>query len=108
MRAWSSYKDLRRRFTPAPARKRADVNAIIHAIGLGIIQGITELFPISSAAHTVLLSYLFRWDFPSLPFVVMLHLGTFLAVLVYFWQDYAALVRGLVTGIRTQIGRASC
>ena len=78
------------------------MNAIIHAIGLGIIQGITELFPISSAAHTVLLSYLFRWDFPSLPFVVMLHLGTFLAVLVYFWQDYAALVRGLVTGIRTR------
>ncbi len=78
------------------------MNAIIHAIGLGIIQGIAELFPISSAAHTVLLSYLFHWDFPSLPFVVMLHLGTFFAVLVYFWQDYAALVRGLLTGFRTR------
>lgn len=78
------------------------MNAIIHAIWLGIIQGIAELFPISSAAHTVLISYLFGWSFPSLPFVVMLHLGTFLAVLVYFWQDYLALIRGLVTGIRTK------
>jgi undecaprenyl-diphosphatase len=69
---------------------------------LGIIQGVTELFPVSSAAHTVLLSYLFRWDFPSLPFVVMLHLGTFLAVLVYFWRDFATITVGFFSGIRTK------
>jgi undecaprenyl-diphosphatase len=78
------------------------INAIIHAIMLGIIQGIAELFPVSSAAHTVLLSYLFRWDFPSLPFVVMLHLGTFLAVLVYFWKDFATITAGFFTGFRTR------
>jgi undecaprenyl-diphosphatase len=69
---------------------------------LGIIQGIAELFPVSSAAHTVLLSYLFHWDFPSLPFVVMLHLGTFLAVLVYFWKDFAMITIGFFSGVRTK------
>ena len=69
---------------------------------LGIIQGVAELFPVSSAAHTVLLSYLFRWDFPSLPFVVMLHLGTFLAVLVYFWKDFATITVGFFTGFKTR------
>ncbi len=72
--------------------------AFVHAIALGIIQGVAELFPISSAAHTLLLSYLFGWDLPSLPFVVMLHLGTFLAVLVYFARDYGKLIAGLFTG----------
>ena len=72
--------------------------AFLHAIALGIIQGVAELFPISSAAHTLLLSYLFGWDLPSLPFVVMLHLGTFLAVLIYFSRDYGRLVAGFFTG----------
>ena len=72
--------------------------AFVHAIVLGIIQGVAELFPISSAAHTLLLSYLFGWQLPSLPFVVMLHLGTFLAVLVYFARDYARLITGLFSG----------
>ena len=72
----------------------------LHAIVLGIIQGVAELFPISSAAHTLLLSYLFGWPLPSLPFVVMLHLGTFLAVLVYFAGDYLKLISGLFTGFR--------
>jgi len=78
------------------------INAIIHAVMLGIIQGIAELFPVSSAAHTVLLSYLFHWGFPSLPFVVMLHLGTFLAVLVYFWKDFATITIGFFSGFRTK------
>jgi len=72
--------------------------AFLHAIALGIIQGVAELFPISSAAHTLLLSYLFGWDLPSLPFVVILHLGTFLAVLIYFSRDYGRLVAGFFTG----------
>jgi undecaprenyl-diphosphatase len=74
----------------------------VHAIVLGIIQGVAELFPISSAAHTLLLSALFHWPLPSLPFVVMLHLGTFLAVLLYFAGDYWKLVVGLVTGFKNK------
>lgn len=71
---------------------------VLHAIALGVVQGVAELFPISSAAHTLLLSYLFGWKLPSLPFVVMLHLGTFLAVLAYFARDYWQLVAGFFTG----------
>ncbi len=73
---------------------------ILHAVALGIVQGIAELFPVSSAAHTLLLSYLFGWSLPSLPFVVMLHLGTFLAVLVYFARDFSRLVAGFLRGLR--------
>jgi undecaprenyl-diphosphatase len=72
--------------------------AFVHAVVLGIIQGVAELFPVSSAAHTLLLSYLFGWNLPSLPFVVMLHLGTFLAVLIYFARDYGRLIAGFFTG----------
>jgi undecaprenyl-diphosphatase len=72
----------------------------LHAIALGIIQGVAELFPVSSAAHTLLLSALFNWPLPSLPFVVMLHLGTFLAVLLYFARDFGRLVVGFVSGFR--------
>ena len=77
-----------------------------HAIALGIIQGVAELFPISSAAHTLLISALLNWPLPSLPFVVMLHLGTFLAVLVYFARDFWALILGFVNGFRDKFVRA--
>jgi undecaprenyl-diphosphatase len=70
----------------------------IHAIVLGIIQGVAELFPISSAAHTLIISAILKWPLPSLPFVVMLHLGTFLAVLLFFAKDYWRLVVGFFTG----------
>lgn len=73
-------------------------NPYVHAIVLGIIQGIAELFPVSSAAHTLLISALLGWPLPSLPFVVMLHLGTFLAVLIYFARDYWQLVVGFFKG----------
>ena len=78
----------------------------IHAIVLGIIQGVAELFPISSAAHTLLISALLNWPLPSLPFVVMLHLGTFLAVLLYFARDYWRLVVGFFNGFTNKFKEA--
>ncbi|MDQ6780037.1 MAG: undecaprenyl-diphosphate phosphatase [Candidatus Eremiobacteraeota bacterium] len=77
----------------------------LHAVALGIIQGVAELFPISSAAHTLLLSYLFGWRLPSLPFVVMLHLGTFLAVLIYFARDFGRLIAGFFSGFGDRFAR---
>jgi undecaprenyl-diphosphatase len=77
----------------------------IHAIVLGIIQGVAELFPISSAAHTLIISALLKWPLPSLPFVVMLHLGTFLAVLLYFASDYWRLVIGFFTGFKDKFSQ---
>lgn len=65
-----------------------------------LVQGITELFPVSSVGHAVILPYLAGWKNISgntqfLPFVVMLHLGTALALLIYFWRDWVNLIRAL-------------
>jgi undecaprenyl-diphosphatase UppP len=67
----------------------------IQALVLGIVQGLTEFIPISSSAHLVILPWLFGWDDPalkSLGFDVALHLGTLLAVVVFFWKDWVRLI----------------
>ena len=65
----------------------------LQAIILALVQGITELFPISSLAHAVLLPPLMGWKVNEsaegfLPFLVVMHVGTALALLVYFWRDW--------------------
>jgi undecaprenyl-diphosphatase len=77
------------------------MDTVIQAIVLGIVQGLTEFLPISSSGHLVLVPYLAGWDDPfitSLAFGVVLHLGTLVALLAYFWRDWARLVpAGLAT-----------
>jgi undecaprenyl-diphosphatase len=68
---------------------------ILQAIILGIVQGATEFIPISSSAHLIIIPWLFGWTNPaltSLPFDVALHLGTLIAVLWYFAQDWVTLI----------------
>jgi len=65
------------------------------AIGLGIIQGLTEFLPISSSAHLVLVPRFLHWSDPGLSFDVALHLGTLLAVGWYFRQDLLFLIKSL-------------
>jgi undecaprenyl-diphosphatase len=62
---------------------------MLESIILGIIQGITEFFPISSTAHLVILPWFFGWegDVSSLTFDVALHAGTLVSLLVCFWKD---------------------
>jgi len=78
---------------------------ILQAIILGIVQGLTEFLPISSSGHLILVPWLFNWHFllnnPDLnkTFDVALHLGTFVAVLVYFWREVVRLVAAWVRSI---------
>lgn len=73
------------------------------AVVLGVLQGVSELFPISSLGHTVLFPHLFGWtnivkwqsqtESPWLAFIVALHVGSAIGLLVYFWRDWVVLVR---------------
>jgi undecaprenyl-diphosphatase len=65
----------------------------IQVILLAMIQGVTELFPVSSLGHAVIIPSILHWsieqDGPGfLPFLVIMHLGTAVALLVYFWRDW--------------------
>jgi undecaprenyl-diphosphatase len=82
----------------------ASALSYFQAIVLGVLQGVTELFPISSLGHTVLFPTLFGWnklvDAQSqknsfwLALVVMLHVGSALGLLAYYWRDWVQIVRG--------------
>jgi undecaprenyl-diphosphatase len=65
----------------------------IQVILLAVLQGVTELFPISSLGHAVIVPALLHWNMDQngpgfLPFLVVMHLGTAIALLIYFWRDW--------------------
>jgi undecaprenyl-diphosphatase len=73
----------------------------IQAIAVAILQGATELFPVSSLGHAVVLPAVLHWQLDQrsaafLPFLVMLHLGTAVALLAYFWRDWWRLAMGII------------
>src|SRR5438309_10380092 len=81
------------------------------AMVVGLVQGVTELFPVSSLGHSVLIPALVggRWahdlsvsapESPYLAFIVGLHVATAIALVVYFWRDWVRIVTGLLTSIR--------
>jgi undecaprenyl-diphosphatase len=70
--------------------------SLLEALVLGIVQGLTEFLPISSSAHLVLVPELLGWEQPSLPYVVLLHAGTLLALVVYFRRELIATVAGML------------
>ncbi len=74
---------------------------VINATLLAVLQGVTELFPISSLGHAVLVPALLNWhvDLRSpqfLPFLVAIHFGTAVALLLYFWRDWLGFAMGVV------------
>ena len=77
----------------------------LQAIVLALLQGVSELFPISSLGHTILLPAILRWsnvdraDPTFLAFVVVLHLGTAFALLVFYRERWVAIVRALVASV---------
>ena len=73
---------------------------IIEAIILGIVQGATEFLPISSSGHLVLVPASFNMTQPDLNAVAIAHLGTLLAVLIYFYKDLRDILIGTLSGIK--------
>jgi undecaprenyl-diphosphatase len=74
---------------------------LIQALVIAILQGATELFPVSSLGHAVILPKLLGWSIDQkapefLPFLVVLHLGTAAALLLYFWRDWLGFARGVL------------
>lgn len=85
----------------------------LQAVVMGLLQGVTELFPISSLGHSILLPAWIggSWSAlvtqgdsaghtPFLAFVVALHVATALALIAYYWRDWIAVVRGFFTSLR--------
>jgi undecaprenyl-diphosphatase len=82
------------------------------AIILGLIQGITELFPVSSLGHSVILPELFGWsnvvaaqsanESFFLAFLVGLHVATALAIAAYYWRDWVRIAAGVLGSLRTR------
>jgi undecaprenyl-diphosphatase len=81
---------------------------VLQALILGIVQGLCEFLPISSSGHLILVPWLLGWNFfqlhPDLnkTFDVALHLGTFIAALVYFWRQIVVILRAWVASLRTR------
>src|SRR5260370_22123260 len=65
---------------------------------LGTMQGLREFLPVSSSAHLIIVPWLLRWRDPGLAFDVVLHLGTLLALLAYYWRDWLDMVTSLADG----------
>ena len=85
----------------------------LEAVVTGLIQGVTELFPVSSLGHNVLIPALIggSWasalnvsapNSPYLAFIVGLHVATAIAMIAYFWRDWLRIVRGFYTSLRTR------
>ncbi|MHB8511023.1 MAG: undecaprenyl-diphosphate phosphatase [Actinomycetota bacterium] len=84
----------------------------LQAIIIGLFQGVTELAPVSSLGHSVLLPTLLGWEALTkeqskpesffLAFLVVLHVATALALIVYFWKDWVSLIKGFFSSVRNR------
>ena len=83
----------------------------LQAILIGLLQGVTELFPVSSLGHSILIPALLggSWahnldmtatNSPYLSFLVAVHVATAIALVIFFRHDWARIITGLVTSIR--------
>lgn len=70
----------------------------LQALVLAVVQGVTEFLPISSSGHLILVPYFLKWPDQGLAFDIATHVGTLLAILVYFRRDVRDLVVGFFTG----------
>ena len=82
--------------------------SLLHAIVISLLQGAFELFPVSSLGHSVLVPALLGWDewktgdpnnASFVAFVVVLHLGTAVALLTFFWRDWLRIIAAVLRSI---------
>src|SRR5574344_138311 len=66
--------------------------SVLQAIILGIVQGLTEMLPISSSAHLTIIPWMFNWKIPE-SFDVALHFGTLLAIGIFFFKEWENLIK---------------
>jgi undecaprenyl-diphosphatase len=66
---------------------------LLQAVVLGLVQGLGEFLPISSSGHLVIFPWLFNFQDPGLAFDVALHLGTLIAIVLYFWKDFWEIIQ---------------
>jgi undecaprenyl-diphosphatase len=79
------------------------MDTVVQALIMGVVQGLTEFLPVSSSGHLIVVPFLAGWDdafIKSLPFSVMLHMGTLVALLVYFRSDWVRLIPAGLAALR--------
>jgi undecaprenyl-diphosphatase len=83
-----------------PKLKTRVMQTEFHATVLGTLQGLTEFLPVSSSAHLTLAPWFFGWSDPGLAFDVALHLGSLVALLLYYRREWFMIIGGAVSGDR--------
>jgi undecaprenyl-diphosphatase len=73
--------------------------SLLEAIIIGIIQGATEFLPISSDGHLVLVPAIFNLSQPDLVLIGLVHAGTLVAIVSYFWRDIVDIIRAVINGL---------
>ena len=81
--------------------------SLVQIIVLALIQGTTEFLPISSSGHLILVPFLTGWPDQGVVTDMVTNLGTLAAVIVYFWHDVIAMLRGVVDAVRGERTRDS-
>lgn len=76
----------------------------LQALAIGLLQGVSELFPVSSLGHSVILPSLLGWDIHQndayfITFLVATHLATALVLLGFFWRDWVRIAKGLARSL---------
>src|SRR5262249_38129195 len=106
------------RSSAAGERRPVSELSYLEAVVVGAFQGVTELFPVSSLGHSVLVPALIggRWardldvsapDSPSLAFLVGLHVATATALLIFYWRDWLRIIAGFASSVRYRRIRTS-
>ena len=75
---------------------------LFKAFLLGILQGATEFLPVSSSGHLVLVPWLLGWHSPGLAFGAVVHWGTALAVVAYFWRDWVSIAQAAFRSLHSR------